>query len=61
LDEEAITEIRKAANQGLVLGGERFREEIERVLGRRVGLQKAGRKKDVRVSDPAGEQRGFEF
>ena len=61
LDEEALSDIRKAANQGLVLGDERFAKEIERALGVRVGLQKAGRRKRAGTGGIEGEQTGFEF
>jgi hypothetical protein len=44
LDEEALDEIRKASNRGLPLGSERFREQVEAALGRRVGLRSRGRR-----------------
>jgi putative transposase len=42
-DMGAVNEIQLATNGGFVLGGERFRSEIERVAGRRVVPGKAGR------------------
>ena len=44
LDEDALTDIRKAVNRGLPLGSERFREQVEAALGRKVGLQQRGRR-----------------
>jgi hypothetical protein len=44
LDEEALDEIRKASSRGLPLGSERFREQVEAALGRRVGLRPRGRR-----------------
>jgi len=43
LDEELVTEIRKSVNTGLVLGSERFKDEIESNLKRRVRLGTPGR------------------
>jgi putative transposase len=43
LDDEALAEIRKSTQQGLPLGGERFREEVAAVLGRRLGHGRRGR------------------
>ena len=61
LEEEALSEIRKALNQCLVLGSERFKGEIEQALGRRIGVQKPGRRKGERQAGMGGEQGGFEF
>jgi putative transposase len=44
LDEEALDEIRKVTNQGLPLGNDRFREQVEVALGRKVSLGQRGRK-----------------
>jgi putative transposase len=44
LDEEALDEIRKASNRSLPLGSERFKEQVEAALGRRVGLRPRGRR-----------------
>jgi REP-associated tyrosine transposase len=59
MDEEALTQIRKAASRELVLGNERFRQEIEEALGRRVAPQKRGRRKSVDGIE--GEQIGLDF
>ncbi|MBU1426199.1 MAG: transposase [Gammaproteobacteria bacterium] len=44
LDAEALDEIRKATSRSLPLGSERFKEQVEAVLGKRVGLQPRGRR-----------------
>lgn len=44
LDDEALNEIRTAASRGLPLGNDRFREQVESALGRRVGLRPRGRR-----------------
>lgn len=44
LDDEALDEIRKASNRGLPLGSDRFREQVEAALCRRVGLRPRGRR-----------------
>jgi len=59
LDEAALTEIRKAASGELVLGNERFRQEIEQALGKRVGPRKRGRHKGTGGIE--GEQIGLDF
>ena len=59
LDEAALTEIRKATSRELVLGNERFRREIEEVLGRRVAPQKRGRRKGAGGIE--GEQIALDF
>lgn len=61
LDDDALTDIRKAVNQGLILGTGRFRDEVEQALGRRVGPQKPGRRKNARAADWAGMQTDFQF
>ena len=43
VDDELIKDIRVAVNKGLALGGERFKEEIERLTNRRVRPAKMGR------------------
>lgn len=43
LENEALDEIRVSVNRGLPLGSERFRERVEAVLGRRIGLSQRGR------------------
>lgn len=45
LDEEVVGKIRSATNGNFVLGGERFQQEIEAALGRRVNRGVAGRPK----------------
>ena len=45
LDSARLQEIRESLNQCRVLGGERFKDEIEAVLSRRVRPGKAGRPK----------------
>jgi len=59
LDEAALTEIRKAASRELVLGNERFRQEIEEALGKRVEPRKRGRRKSAGGIE--GEQIGLDF
>ena len=59
LDEAALTQIRKAATRELVLGNERFRQEIEEALGKRVEPRKRGRRKGVGGIE--GDQIGLEF
>ena len=53
LDAGVIGEIRAATNGNYVLGGRRFQDEIEAVLGRRARRQHAGR---PRTRDAAGPQ-----
>ena len=43
VDGDLMDDIRSAANKGLALGGERFKNEIEQLLGRRVRAAKMGR------------------
>jgi putative transposase len=45
VDDELIKDIRMAVNKGLALGGERFKDEIERLYNRRVRPAKMGRPK----------------
>jgi len=59
LDNAALTGIRKAASRGLVLGNERFRQEIEEALGKRVAPRKRGRHKETGAIE--GEQIGLDF
>jgi len=44
LDEEVLTDIQRSADQGMALGSVRFKEEIERLSGRRVVNLKRGPK-----------------
>jgi putative transposase len=51
LDNEVLAEIRSSIQHGVPLGSERFTDEVERQLGRRVRLRKPGRKpKQLRAS-----------
>jgi hypothetical protein len=43
-DGHVIKEIRESVNKGLVFGSERFKDEIEANLKRRVRSEKPGRK-----------------
>lgn len=43
IEGEALEEIRANTNKGLALGNDRFKEEIERLTGRRVKAKKRGR------------------
>jgi putative transposase len=43
VESELLGDIRAAANKGLALGGERFKNEIEQLCGRRMGAGKMGR------------------
>ncbi|MDZ7785035.1 MAG: transposase [Halioglobus sp.] len=44
IDEDVLTDIRQSVNQGLALGSERFRRQIETLGGRRQSLLKRGPK-----------------
>lgn len=44
IEPELLTQIRKSVNQGMVLGNARFKEEVERLSGRRVNVLKRGPK-----------------
>ena len=59
MDEAALTEIRKAASRELVLRSERFRQEVEEALGKRVEPRKRGRRKGTGGIE--GEQIGLDF
>ncbi|MCS4505610.1 transposase [Arhodomonas aquaeolei] len=47
LGAEQVHQIRSATNGNYALGSERFREEVERTLGRRVAPGRPGRPKQV--------------
>ncbi len=47
LDIPTLTEIRRAANQGMALGNDRFKIEVERLTGRRVTPLKRGPKPKI--------------
>ena len=58
LDSESLTTIRRAVNSGLVLGGERFKDEIEAALSRSVRSGKPGRPRKIRVeADASGNNK----
>jgi len=59
MDDEALAQIRKAVSKEWVLGNERFRQEIEQALGRKVTPRKQGRRKGEGGID--GEQIGLDF
>lgn len=61
LDNEALAEIRKSTQQGLPLGGERFREEVAAVLGRRLGYGRRGRPEGVGAGSALPGQEDFGF
>ncbi|MBD3669276.1 MAG: transposase [Gammaproteobacteria bacterium] len=44
LDSDDLAQVRKAVNQGMALGNERFKQEVERLSGRRVTPHQRGRK-----------------
>ncbi|MFZ5774961.1 MAG: hypothetical protein ACOY3Z_05710, partial [Thermodesulfobacteriota bacterium] len=52
--DSALMTIREAANSGLALGGERFKDQIEAVLARSVRAGKPGRprKRDIETARP---------
>lgn len=60
LEDEALGEIRASINRGLPLGSERFREQVEAALGRRVGLKQRGRHKEGSII-PLPGQIGIDF
>jgi len=49
IDESLLNDIRNAANQGMALGNERFKTEIEALSGRRVVRLKRGPKPRVKA------------
>lgn len=59
LDQPALTAIRDAVNRNLPLGAERFREQVEVALGRRVGLRVRGRKAGAAETSPLPGQLGL--
>jgi putative transposase len=48
IDDQILTQIRTAAKQGMALGNDRFKEEVERLARRRVRVLKKGRKPRMR-------------
>ncbi|MEZ5617335.1 MAG: transposase [Rhodocyclaceae bacterium] len=61
LEETAFDDIRKAVQQGLPLGNDRFREQVEAVLGRRMTLGRRGRAESAPVNAPMAGQMGLEL
>lgn len=61
LDGEALAEIRQASSRSLPLGSERFREQVEAVLGRRVGLRSRGRREAEPATAPLPGQLGLDL
>lgn len=51
LKTELLTQIRESTNKGLALGNDRFKEEIERLTGRRVTALKRGPKRKVEAEE----------
>ena len=61
LEEAALDEIRKAVQQGLPLGNDRFREQVEAALGRRVTLRRRGRQERTSSNAPLPGQMGLDL
>jgi putative transposase len=57
LDSRELAAIRSAANRGWPLGGNRFKDEIERALKCAVRPPKMGRPPKIRTTTPRAEQR----
>lgn len=55
LDDTALTDIRKALHRGQPLGNERFREQVEVALGKRLAPKRRGRKCEEGVKEEAGQ------
>jgi putative transposase len=51
---DLITRIRESTNMGLALGNDRFKQEIEKLTGRRVRSLKRGPKPKVREKETGG-------
>ena len=47
LDQTVLTKIRTASNQGMALGNDRFKQEVESLAGRRVTSLKRGPKRSM--------------
>ena len=54
VDAPLLTEVRLALNQGLVLGNERFKDEVESMLGKRMRPARVGRPRRDRESSADG-------
>jgi len=61
LDARELAEIRDAANRGWPLGGDRFKDEIERALQCAVRPPKRGRPPKRRAPVPSAEQRRAQY
>lgn len=61
LEETALDDIRKAVRQDLPLGNDRFREQVEAALGRRVALRRRGRPKGAPMNALLPGQMGLEL
>jgi putative transposase len=61
LDAEALDEIRTSAIRGLPLGSERFREQVEAALGRRIGMKRRGRRENEPMVAPLPGQMGLDL
>ena len=51
IDDQTLKQIRTATNQGMALGNDRFKAEIERLACRRVRAVKKGRKPRKKVAE----------
>lgn len=60
-EEAAIDDIRKAVRQGLPLGNDRFREQVEAALGRKVAQRQRGRPEGAPANAPLTGQMGLEL
>jgi putative transposase len=60
LDDEAVDGIRKAVNGGQPLGNERFREQVEAALGKRLAPKQRGRRRTRGAAD-ANDQMALEI
>ena len=56
VDEDLISDIRKALNKGLAPGDDRFKDQIEALTGRRVRPARMGRPKKDRIEKNPGHR-----
>jgi putative transposase len=61
LDPDLLNAIRKATQRGLVLGNDRFKEEIEAALGKKIGPKSKGRPRHDEQVQRADTQTSFGF
>lgn len=61
LEEAALDNIRKAVQQGLPLGNDRFREQVEAALGRRFMSKRRGRPEGGPANAALPGQMGLEL